>query len=91
MLVSSSTAGYKYVKIFDTPGCRNPSRDDSRQYETDPFTDDRTGHDREDEVIGTKENTNEYAYQWAAVRLVGNAVPLVRDARPVPKGGLPKR
>jgi len=52
--------------------------------EADPFTGDRTGH--EDEIIGTKENTNEYAYQWATVQLVGNAVPLVLDARPVRKG-----
>ena len=52
--------------------------------EGDPFTGDRTGH--EDEIIGTKENTNEYAYQWATVQLVGNAVPLVLDARPVRKG-----
>ncbi len=50
----------------------------------DPFTGDRTGH--EDEIIGTKENTDEYAYQWATVQLVGNAVPLVLDARPVRKG-----
>jgi len=27
------TAGYNYVKIFDTPGRQDPSRDDSRQYE----------------------------------------------------------
>nr|WP_245779317.1 hypothetical protein [Halorubrum sodomense] len=33
--------------------------------EADPFTGDRTGH--EDEIIGTKENTDEYAYQWATV------------------------
>ncbi len=52
--------------------------------EADPFTGDRTGH--EDEIIGTKENTDEYAYQWATVQLVGNAVPLVLDARPVRKG-----
>ena len=26
------TVGYSYVKMFDTPGYRNPSRDDSRQY-----------------------------------------------------------
>ena len=26
------TVGYNYVKIFHTPGCRNPSRDYSRQY-----------------------------------------------------------
>jgi IS4 transposase len=41
-------------------------------------------------VIGkatrTKENTDEYAYQWATVQLVGNAVPIVLDARPVRKG-----
>ena len=52
--------------------------------EADPFTGDRTGH--EDETIGTKENTDEYAYQWATVQLVGNAVPIVLDARPVRKG-----
>nr|WP_255516745.1 transposase [Haloferax sp. KTX1] len=52
--------------------------------EADPFTGDRTGH--EDEIIGTKENTDEYAYQWATVQLVGNAVPLVLDARPVRRG-----
>jgi len=52
--------------------------------EDDPFTGDRTGH--EDEIIGTKENTDGYAYQWAAVQLVGNAVPLVLDARPVRMG-----
>ena len=52
--------------------------------EADPFTGDRTGH--EDEIIGTKEKTDEYAYQWATVQLVGNAVPLVLDARPVRKG-----
>ncbi|AGB33989.1 transposase family protein (plasmid) [Natrinema pellirubrum DSM 15624] len=52
--------------------------------EAAPFTGDRTGH--EDEIIGTKENTDEYAYQWATVQLVGNAVPLVLDARPVRKG-----
>ncbi|KOX93183.1 transposase [Haloarcula rubripromontorii] len=52
--------------------------------EADPFTGDRTGH--EDEIIGTKEKTDEYAYQWATAQLVGNAVPLVLDARPVRKG-----
>jgi len=51
--------------------------------EADPFTGDRTGH--EDEIIGTKETTDEYAYQWATVQLVGNAVPIVLDA-PRPKG-----
>ncbi len=52
--------------------------------ESDPFTGDRTGH--EDEIIGTKEKTDEYAYQWATVQLVGNAVPIVLDARPVRRG-----
>jgi len=52
--------------------------------EAEPFTGDRTGH--EDEIIGTKEKTDEYAYQWATVQLVGNAVPIVLDARPVRKG-----
>ncbi|QIO25452.1 transposase [Haloarcula sp. JP-L23] len=52
--------------------------------EADPFTGDRTGH--EEEIIGTKEKNDEYAYQWATVQLVGNAVPLVLDAHPVRKG-----
>jgi hypothetical protein len=52
--------------------------------EADPFTGDRTVH--EDEIIGTKEKTGEYAYQWATVQLVGNAVPIVLDAPPVRKG-----
>lgn len=52
--------------------------------EADPFTGDRTGH--EDEIIGTKENSDEYAYQWATVQLVGESVPLVLDVRPVRKG-----
>jgi IS4 transposase len=52
--------------------------------EAAPFTGDRTGY--EDEIIGTKEKTDEYAYQWATVQLVGNAVPIVLDARPVRKG-----
>ena len=51
--------------------------------EEDPFTDDREGH--EDEIIGRNEKTDEYAYQWATVQLVGNAVPLVLDARPIKK------
>ncbi|EMA32920.1 transposase (TCE33) [Haloarcula japonica DSM 6131] len=52
--------------------------------EADPFTGDRTGH--EDEIIGTKEQTDEYAHQWATVQLVSNAVPIVLDARPVRRG-----
>jgi IS4 transposase len=52
--------------------------------EATPFTGNRTGH--EDEIIGTKERSGEYAYQWATIQLVGNAVPLVLDARPVRKG-----
>jgi IS4 transposase len=52
--------------------------------EADPFTGNRTGH--ENEIIGTKEKTDEYAYRWATVQLVGNAVPLALDARPVRKG-----
>ncbi|AUG49081.1 hypothetical protein BVU17_15985 [Haloarcula taiwanensis] len=57
--------------------CRNASQ-------TDPFTSDHTSH--EDEIIGTKEKTDEYACQWPTVQLVGNAVPLGLDARPVRKG-----
>jgi hypothetical protein len=45
------TVGYNYVKIFGTPGCRNPSGDYSQQYQEFPF--DRRdgppgvlGHDR---------------------------------------------
>ncbi len=46
--------------------------------EADPFTSDR--------ATRTKEQTDEYAYPWATVQLVGNTVPLVLDARPVRKG-----
>ena len=52
--------------------------------EADPLTGDCTGH--EEEIIGTKEKNDEYAYQWATVQLVGNPVPLALDARPVRKG-----
>jgi IS4 transposase len=52
--------------------------------EADPFTGDRTNH--EDEILGTKENSDEYAYQWATVQLVGNTVPILLDARPVRRG-----
>ena len=52
--------------------------------EEEPFTGDREGY--ENEIIGTKEKNTEYAYQWATVQLVGNAVPLVLDARPVKRG-----
>lgn len=52
--------------------------------EANPFTGDRTGH--EDETIDTKENTDKYAYQWVTVQLVGNAVPIVLDARLVKRG-----
>lgn len=52
--------------------------------EDDPFAGDRTGH--ETEIIGTKEKSEEYAYQWATVQLVGYETPLVLDARPVQKG-----
>jgi len=37
-------------------------------------------------IIGTKEQTDEYAYQWATVQLSQNAVPPCWDARPVRKG-----
>lgn len=40
--------------------------------EAEPFTGDRSGHG--DEIIGTKENIDENAYQWATVKLVGNTV-----------------
>jgi hypothetical protein len=53
--------------------------------EADPFTGDRTGH--EDEIMCTKEKTDEYTDQWATVQLVGSAVPIVLDARPVGKRG----
>jgi IS4 transposase len=50
----------------------------------EPFTGNRSGH--KDEIIGTKEQNDEYAYQWVTVQLVGNAVPIVLDARPVRRG-----
>jgi hypothetical protein len=37
-------------------------------------------------LSGPKRRTTNTAYQWATVQLVGNAVPLVLDVRPVPKG-----
>lgn len=52
--------------------------------EEDPFTGNWEGH--ENEIIGTKEKSDEYAYQWATVQLVGNAVPVVLDAQPIKKG-----
>jgi hypothetical protein len=52
--------------------------------EDDPFTGDRTGH--EDEIIDTKEQTDKYAYRWVMIQLVGNAVQIVLDVRPVRKG-----
>ena len=47
----------------------------------DPLTGDRTGY--EDEIIGTKEADDEYAYQWATIQVVGEKIPLVLDARSV--------
>lgn len=46
--------------------------------EAEPFTGDRTGH--EDEILGTKEQSDEYAYQWATVQLVGGPDCLRRKA-----------
>ncbi len=54
--------------------------------EATPFIGDRTGY--EDLIMGIKEKTNEHAYQWVTVQLVGNAVPTVLDARSVRKGRL---
>jgi IS4 transposase len=50
--------------------------------EDNPFTGDRTGH--EEDIIGTKDG--KYVYQWATIQLVGNAVPIILDTRPVRKG-----
>lgn len=52
--------------------------------EDDPFTGDQTDH--EDEIIGTKEESVECAYQWATIQRGGNIVPLVLDARLIRKG-----
>ena len=41
LISGSRTVGYNYVKISDTPGRRNPSRDYSRQYHTPPAASDR--------------------------------------------------
>lgn len=49
-----------------------------------PLTGDRTGH--ETEIIGTKADNTEYAYQWVTVQRVGGTIPLVLDARPIRKG-----
>jgi IS4 transposase len=50
----------------------------------DPFTGDREGH--KDEIIGTKEDDDEYAYQWATIQTVGWGPRVMLDARPVRKG-----
>ena len=55
----------------------------------DPFTCDRDGH--EDEIIGTKEDSDEYAYQWATIQIVGNQPPVVLDALPVVKSEGPTK
>jgi hypothetical protein len=52
--------------------------------EEDPFTGDREGH--EAEIIGTKEDSDEYAYQWATIQVVGKHPPVMLDALPVLKG-----
>jgi len=59
-----------------------PGRDERRLF----VFDDPEFRGHEDEIIGTKKQTDEYAYQWATDQLVGNAAPLVLDARPVRKG-----
>lgn len=50
----------------------------------DPFTGDREGH--EEEIIGTKADDDEYAYQWATIQTVGWGPRVMLDARPVRKG-----
>jgi hypothetical protein len=52
----------------------------NRHPESDPFTGNRAG--QEDQIIGTKEKTDEYAYQWATVQLVRNSVPIVLISKP---------
>lgn len=52
--------------------------------EDTPFTGDRTDH--EDEIIGTKESNEDYAYQWATVQIVNTEMPLVLDAMPITRG-----
>lgn len=50
----------------------------------DPFTGDREGH--KDEIIGTKNDDDEYAYQWATIQTVGWGPRVMLDAQPVRKG-----
>jgi hypothetical protein len=50
----------------------------------DPFTGDREDH--ENEIIGTKEDDDEYAYQWATIQTVGWGPRVMLDDRPVRKG-----
>ncbi len=49
-----------------------------------PFTGDRTGH--EDEIIGTKQPGEDYAYQWATIQVADSEVPLILDALPIVRG-----
>lgn len=51
--------------------------------EAEPFTGDRDGH--EDEIIGTKEDSDEYVYQWATIQIAGDQPPVVLNALPVVK------
>ena len=52
--------------------------------ENSPFTGDRTGH--EDEIIGTKQPGEDYAYQWATIQVVDSEIPLILDALPIVRG-----
>jgi len=52
--------------------------------EADPFTGNRDEH--ENEILGTKEDSDEYAHQWATIQIVGDQPPVVLDALPVVKG-----
>lgn len=52
--------------------------------EASPFTGNREDH--EDEIIGTKKDDNEYAYQWVTIQTVGRGPRMMLDARPVRRG-----
>jgi len=49
-----------------------------------PFYGDRDG--RENVVLGTKEQNDDYAYHWATIQVVDSECPIVLDARPVERG-----
>jgi putative transposase len=54
--------------------------------EGDLFQGERNTKKLKEQIIGTKENNREVAYQYATIQVVGNDLPIVLDSIPVTKG-----